>query len=254
MSKSSVDSPTDEVSVRLAAEGSGGDEPTCVAGPSCVARTPSRTVTPAEASALAAASLCPAGDDAMIPEADAISSTSATPFSRSATTPASSTPARPLPTTATLPRVAPPLFANPRMAAARRCASSSDDSGIACSFAPGTPMSEDAVPTATTSQSYSILSPSSSTTAPPPLLATEPSRIGMVSLGSTPATAPRWNATPVGARSSSNVGATSQSFMVSLTSSYSIGLNTNRSLRSSSVTVGLLAPSGHVSSSRRSAV
>mmetsp|Transcript_14590 Transcript_14590/g.35213 ORF Transcript_14590/g.35213 Transcript_14590/m.35213 type:complete len:210 (+) Transcript_14590:978-1607(+) len=192
----------------------------------------------------------------MIPVPGVSSSTVAASPKRSATTPASSTPASPPPTTATRPPPPAPLLTalTPFIAAAMRCASSSVDSGMACSRAPGTPMSDVAVPTATTSQSYSTRSPLSSSTAPPPLLPTDPSRMGMGAAGSMFLATPRWNATPVGARSSVKRGATSQSLMLSFTSSYSMGLNTKRSLRSTSVTRGFWAPAGHVRLSSFSAV
>lgn len=79
-SYSSVVSPSaaGEVNVRLAAEGNVDDDDASAVppagGPTRVARTPSLTVTPAAASDLAAASRCPAGEEAMMPDCDAMSS------------------------------------------------------------------------------------------------------------------------------------------------------------------------------------
>jgi hypothetical protein len=71
--------------------------------------------------------------------------------------------------------------------------------------------------------------------------------------GSTVATAPRTNAVLYGPRRRLKGGATSSTLAVPDSNSYSNGLNTNRSLRSTSVTRGR-DPRGQARASRRTAV
>mmetsp|Transcript_4748 Transcript_4748/g.17735 ORF Transcript_4748/g.17735 Transcript_4748/m.17735 type:complete len:282 (+) Transcript_4748:603-1448(+) len=173
-----------------------------------IARVPERVVTPAASNRLLAASRWPGGDSGMIPAPDANSSTLALPASLSATTPASSTPERPPPTTATLRDFAeadPPAAADAAVrsfsnaastsliAPASLLASSSVLSGMAKSLDPGHLLSSAAVavPTATTSQSYSTVSPDASSIVPPPDDPTPPSANGTTSPTRTAATSPR---------------------------------------------------------------
>mmetsp|Transcript_5118 Transcript_5118/g.23563 ORF Transcript_5118/g.23563 Transcript_5118/m.23563 type:complete len:294 (-) Transcript_5118:449-1330(-) len=173
-----------------------------------IARVPERVVTPAASNRLLAASRWPGGDSGMIPAPDANSSTLALPASLSATTPASSTPESPPPTTATLRDFAeadPPAAAaaavrsfskaasTSLIAPASLLASSSVLSGMAKSLDPGHLLSSAAVavPTATTSQSYSTVSPDASSIVPPPDDPTPPSANGTTSPTRTAVTSPR---------------------------------------------------------------